>query len=267
MKVFWIKIVVAVLALALPFGSVMVKAADDEKKSEAASEGDKLKSAELDKDGQALDKQMQKVYTDMQKVITSYGFLKDELRRGITTLPYQIAFRYAKDKDKEGKEVSGTDHIAIERHKFIKSDLQNSKIVGVKNRVMKLYYSGENINKIVTEITQRNYEDDSTTIVTIVDPTPMDEKTDDITMTHIFQFDGTTKKDGSKRQIVYLDNKKLGEVQNSTAFPIKNELKRDFLVPNANYFHNVLVDIAETYFKGKKDAETIMADFLKKAQD
>ncbi len=54
-------------------------------------------------------------------------------------------------------------------------------------------------------------------------------------------------------------------MKNSTAFPVRNSLKRVFLVPHLEYFYQVLLSIAETYAKGIKDSDSQMFEFLKES--
>jgi len=100
---------------------------------------------------------------------------------------------------------------------------------------------------------ERDYNGGLSTQVIIVDPTPTAAGTDDIIFTHILN--------GKK----LLDGRKLGEVKNSTAFPVRNNLKREFLVPHLEYFSQVLLSIAETYARGIKDSDSQMYEFLKQS--
>ncbi|HOR94107.1 MAG TPA: hypothetical protein PLZ38_09055, partial [Spirochaetota bacterium] len=58
-------------------------------------------------------------------------------------------------------------------------------------------------------------------------------------------------------------DKKLSEVKNTLAFPIQNQLKNEFYIPHLMYFYDVLLNISETYYKGIKDIDSTMTEFLK----
>ena len=64
-----------------------------------------------------------------------------------------------------------------------------------------------------------------------------------------------------------VDGKKLGDIKNSIVYPVRNNIKRDFLIPSLAYFYNVLLNIAETYSKGVKDSDSMMYEFLRKSTE
>ncbi len=199
----------------------------------------KLSSETLDQQGKELDKQVTAYSAKMADIIKKYDLLKTT---GIRIIPYQTTY------------AQGQDFIEMEKYSFIKDDIFNRDIVGVQSRKIKVYTNGQSISKIDSEIYDHYYWAGTSNIVRISDPSPTTEGTDDILFTHI--VNGRT----------FLDNKKLAEIKNTTAYPIRNELKREFLVPHMNYFMNSLLFIAEAYFKGMKDAEEGMTDYLKRAK-
>ena len=135
----------------------------------------------------------------------------------------------------------------------LKEDIYAREVVGIQTRKVKIFTDGQGVSKIESEIYDRDYYSGTSFMVRITDPSPASEGTDDIIFTHV--VNGRT----------FLDGKKLGDIKNTTAFPIRNDLKRDFLVPHYSYFMNSMLFIAEAYFKGLKDAESSMSEFLKKA--
>lgn len=199
----------------------------------------KLSSETLDQQGRELDKQITAYAVKMADIIKKYNLLKIT---GIRIIPYQTTY------------VQGPDFIEMDKHSFVKDDIYNRDIVGIQTRKIKIYSDGQSISKIESEIYDHLYWAGTSNIVKITDPSPMTEGTDDIVFTHILNGK------------VYLDNKKLGDIKNTTAYPIRNELKREFLVPHMSYFMNSLLFIAEAYFKGMKDAEEGMTEYLKKAK-
>ena len=64
---------------------------------------------------------------------------------------------------------------------------------------------------------------------------------------------------------ILINDKKLGEIRNNRAFPIRNDIKREFLIPHSTFIYNTFLKIAELYYKGIKDSDSAMSDFLKKS--
>ena len=211
--------------------------------SSAQESGDKgqaykLTSETLNQQGKDLDSQITKLSQKMADIIKKYELLKAD---SVRIIPYQTTY------------VLGSNFIEMEKHSFKKEDIYARDVVGIQIRKVKIYTDGQSISKIESEIYDRDYYSGTSYVVKITDPSPMTEGTDDIVFTHM--INGKT----------LLDGKKLGDIKNTTAFPIRNELKRDFLVPHYSYFMNSMLFIAEAYFKGLKDAESSMSEFLKKA--
>lgn len=196
----------------------------------------KLTSEVLQKEGQNLDNRITDIGKKIAEIIKNYDLLKAPVR----IIPYQTNF------------VQGNDYIELEKHSFMKDDTYARDITGIQVKKIKIYTNGQTISKIESEIYERDYYSGSLNIVRITDPSPATEGTNDIVFTHIVNGK------------VFLDNKKLGDMKNTTAFPIQNDLKRDFIVPHMSYFMNSLLFIAESYYKGLKDAESGMAEFLKR---
>jgi len=216
--------------------AVTVAGAQEKKENEQEY---KLSSQTLDQQGGALDKQIAAYSVRVAEIIKKYNLLKTT---GIRIIPYQTTY------------VQGADFIEMEKYSFIKDDIYNRDVVGVQSRKIKLFTNGDTISRIDTEIYDHFYWAGTSNIVRITDPSPTTEGTDDIVFTHI--VNGRT----------LLENKRLAEIKNTTAYPIRNELKRGFLVPHLSYFMNSLLFIAEAYYKGMKDAEEGMTEYLKKAK-
>jgi hypothetical protein len=198
----------------------------------------KLTSETLNQQGKDLDAQITSQAKRMAEIISKYELLKSD---AVRIIPYQTTY------------VLGSDYIEMEKHSFKKEDIYARDVVGIQIRKVKIFTNGQSINKIESEIYDRDYYSGTSYVVKITDPSPTTEGTDDIVFTHI--INGKT----------FLENKRLGDIKNTTAFPIRNDLKKDFLVPHYSYFMNSMLFIAEAYFKGLKDAESSMSDFLKKA--
>lgn len=198
----------------------------------------KLTSEALDKQGRDLDAQITGIGKKIADIIKNYELLKAPVR----FIPYQTTL------------VQGADFIEMEKHSFVKDETYARDITGIQIKKIKIFTNGQTVSKIESEIYERDYYSGASNIVKISDPSPTAEGSDDVVFSHIVNGK------------VFLDAKKMGDMKNTTAFPIRNDLKREFLVPHMSYFMNSLLFIAEAYYKGLKDAESGMADFLKRSK-
>lgn len=196
----------------------------------------RLTSDSLDLQGKELDSQIVNLNKKIAGIVKDYGLLK---ATRLTVIPYQTIY------------VMGSDFIELEKHSFLKEDIISREITGILTRKIKIYTNGDAITKIESDISDRNYWSGALNLVKIVDPSPTTEGTDDITFTHIVNGK------------ILLDNKRLGDMKNTTAFQVRNDIKREFLVPHMNYFTDSFRFIAESYNKGIKDSELGMHEFLK----
>jgi hypothetical protein len=126
--------------------------------------------------------------------------------------------------------TQGNDFIYLEKHFFINDDIIPNKIKLQKLKSIKIYTNGTTINKIESLIREENYY-------------------------IVFTF--------VKNNKPIVNDKKLSEVKNTLAFPIQNQLKNEFYIPHLMYFYDVLLNISETYYKGIKDIDSTMTEFLK----
>jgi len=156
--------------------------------------------------------------------------------KNITIIPYQTDYEL------------NSDNIFIEKHIFIR-DSGGAKITGEKRKSVRLYVSGGNLSKIVTTVYERDYNAASEFTIEITDSSPLSGNTDGIAI----------KQYNKKAMTV---SKTLADVKNTTAFPVRNDLKRDFYIPNLTYFYNIVLSVAETYSKNAKDSDSAVADFL-----
>ena len=208
--------------------------------SGAQDKGDdkyKLTSETLDKKSRDLDSQIKNLNKKIAEIVKKYNLLKTP---EVRVVPYQMNY------------VLGPNFIEMEKHAFQKDDQYERDVVGLEVKKIKIFTDGQNISRIESQVYERNYYAGTMHIVTIVDPSPMAEGTDGIVFTNI------------RNGRVIFDNKRLGEVKNTTAYPIRNNLKRDFLIPHLTYFSDSLLFIAETYYGGIKDTESNMSKFLKR---
>ncbi|MBN2079582.1 MAG: hypothetical protein JW838_11495 [Spirochaetes bacterium] len=198
-----------------------------------------LTSESLEQEGKKLDEQIFNLNKKIGEIINNYELLKAE---NIRWVPYQMNY------------IMGKDYIEMEKHSFTKDGVFGRNITGLQSKKIKIYTDGRTVSKIESEIYERDYYAGTSNIVRIVDPSPMAQGTDNVTFTNI--INGKT----------YLDNKRLGEMKNTTAFPIRNDIKREFFIPHLSYFRSSMLFIAESHMKGMKDSEHGMAEFLRKSK-
>ncbi len=207
---------------------------------DSENEGQKysLASKELEEDGKMLDKQILDLSKKIEQVISKYKLLTI---KDIRLVPFRMTYSL------------GDNYIKMEKHHFDRDELNPGRVRALQKRSMIIYTNGNTVNKIESIILEKNYYEDSSNEVRIVDNSPTAAGTDDILFTHIMN--------GTK----IVDGQKLGDIKNNTAFPVRNELKRDFYIPHLSYFYDSLLNVAETYYKGMKDAEQTMKEFLQES--
>lgn len=197
---------------------------------------DSLESEAIVNEGKQLDQEILSFCKRIEETIAKYKLLSI---KDIRLLPFQISYS------------QGNDYIYLEKHFFIKDDLIPNKIKIKKLKSIKIFTNGTTVSKLESIIREENYYENMVSEVKIIDPTPTALGTDDIVFSYI------------RQNKPILTEKKLSEVKNSTAFPIQNQLKREFYIPHVMYFYDVVLNIAETYYKGMKDVDSTMTEFLK----
>lgn len=183
-----------------------------------------------------LDKQIADYSTKIGNVVKDY---KLEEAEGIKILPYRTDYK------------KSNDGIEMVRHTFIRHDRTN-EIIGMRTKSLKIYSGG---SKFESRIWERNYDASTEEEVVVTDPSPASEGTDDITFSY--------KQNGK----VIFENRKLSEVRNVDAFPVANQIRRDFYVKHLSYFYYTVLTIAETYQKNSKDTDTFLRNFIEKSTD
>ncbi|HNX58770.1 MAG TPA: hypothetical protein PKK43_06710 [Spirochaetota bacterium] len=206
-------------------------------KADSAGKGEKntLTSEKLDNEAKNLDSIIKNLNEKIQSVVQKYKMVDN---KDIKVVPYQVDY----DVDK--------DCITMERHVFVRSDGPDAKVIEEKRKTIKLYVSGGTLTKVVSIVYERDYNNATEQIAEVVDSSPMSGNTDGIAIKQTF-----------RKKVVF--SKTLGEMKNTTAFPVRNDFKRDFYIPQLTYFYNTILSIAETYSKSTKDTDQTVADFLK----
>ncbi|MBP7902072.1 MAG: hypothetical protein KA015_04570 [Spirochaetes bacterium] len=194
-----------------------------------------LSSESLSNEARDLDNQILELSKKISDTVKKYNLAS---AKEIPVLPYQVSFE-AKDG-----------YILITRYFILKDDI-TGKLNGSREKKMKLYLSGDSVSKIESVIFEKENNKFTTNLITIVDPSPTAAGTDDVTFNH------------SVNDKVRTGSKPLGEIRNTTAFPIRNNIKRDFYIPHLQYFYSIILSIGETYQKGIKDSDAVMQNILK----
>jgi len=197
----------------------------------------KLTSDKLDAQGKLLDEEIAGLAQKMAQLIKKYDMINN---KSIRILPYQTNYNL------------GSNYLEIEKYSFMKDEIYASKIIGIKKKKIKIFVTGQNISKIESEIYEKSDESGVAQIVSIDDPSPETVGSDDIKFVQTYK--------GKK----VLD-KKLGEVRNTTASQMRNEIKRMFLVPHYQLFYSMLQFIGEAYSSSQKDSDSDLTDFLMKS--
>ncbi|MBN1499911.1 MAG: hypothetical protein JW982_07145, partial [Spirochaetes bacterium] len=168
------------------------------------------------------------------EVVKNYK-LKDAGKLG--AMPYQTTL------------YKGDDFIKVEKHSYIR-DYFTGEIVGVKKRTIKLVMSGDSVTRFESEVIEKNYASSRMVTITIIDPSPATDDTSDITFSHV---------ESGK---ILVENKKMSDIKNTAAFPVANDLKREFYIPHLTFFYDTILTIAESYVKNSKDADNNMSEYL-----
>jgi len=208
------------------------------------SSQEKLASQTIEQYGQEMDKLIVEWNKRIAGVIEKYDLLNT---KDIRILPYQSDYDL------------GEGFIELERHTFIKDPAGRRNVFGYKEiqgiivKKIKIFTDGKNISKIETDVQEKFFNDRPVNRVIIIDPSPTADGTDNITFTHIYK--GKT----------IIENKKLSDIKNQTDSPTRNNLKRDFPLPNLNICYYSLSFIGEAYYSTLKDGEKFMDYVLKDA--
>lgn len=225
---------VLLLLSMLAAGSVWAQDKPAAKAVDTSLESENLVAEAKDLDSAIID--LSRKIGDAVKKYKLYG------AKDVTVLPFQITF-----ESKDG-------YVMLTRH-YVEKQGPGGKISGLREKRLKIYTDGNAVSRLESIIIEKEYAKFSTNIITVNDPSPSADGTDDIVFQHTY----------NDRPIV--SSKPFREIKNTTAFPLANNIKRDFYIPHLQYFYTNLVAIGETYLKGSKDNETIMQDILRKSTD
>jgi hypothetical protein len=222
----------------LCFFTVTVKAQQKATPAPAGQDKSSLSSENLDLENKNLDQIIKDLNDKIQGVFQKYKLAEN---KDIKIIPYQVDF------------IEGDGFILVERHMFLRDNM-DVKVTGEKRKSMKFYVSGGNLSKVESTVYERDYNSASLLIVEVTDPTPLTEGTDDVTIKQTY-----------RGKVLF--SKTLGELKNTTAFPVRIDFKRGFYIPHLTYFYETILSIAETYSKNAKDTDSSVSEFLKSSTD
>ena len=227
---------IALITILMFSASVASAQSDTDKANKVEKTG--LMSDELVTEGSQLDKEIEQLYKKITDVIVNYKLpeVKD-----IRILPYRTTYNI------------GDNFIEIEKYELLRDTYVDDKILGINKKTIKVFLSGNSISKVESQITEQYLDTGSTDMVIIDDPSPSSPGTDDIMFTQI------------RRNVKIMNNKKLSEIKNNRVSPLRNNIKKEFIIPHLTFLYDTLLDIAETYYKGVKDSDSLLSDFLKKS--
>jgi hypothetical protein len=202
-----------------------------------------LTSKAIDEKGQGFDKQIADLSKSIQQVVADANLMSGS---GIRTLPYQTDINWGPEKD-------SPKYVQVVKHIYIKEGLFTGQLIGFEEKVLRIYSDGKTVSQIETIIKTKNFKSQDEEIVTVLDPSPLTESTDDVILHHTLN--------GRK----LIDKKKLGDILNDVDSPIRNGIKSEFIIPNLTILEKNLLFITESNKKGSKDADLNISEFLKKS--
>jgi hypothetical protein len=207
------------------------------------AQDNRLISERLDNQGKTYDKQILELNTAIQKKVAETGILTN---KNIRALPYQTQFRVGPDREKP-------QYFDIIRHSYIRSAQFGRDYVGIEEKILRVYTDGNSISKLETIVSTKNYNSQEVELVTVIDPSPLTESTDDMIFTHT----------ANRRTLV--DQKKMSDIKNTLAQPHRNEIKIQFIIPNLSTLLNSIIFISEATQKSFGDSDQEMLEFLKRS--
>lgn len=222
----------AALILVLFTAATLSASEQDEKRNYS------LKGENIIKEGQLLDSHYEATTRRMGELIKRYKLLTT---KDIVTVPYQVEYSLGKD------------FIKMEKHSFERSAYDRKRILSVYKKSITIFTDGLQVRKIETSVYRKDYRTGNDNLVTLTDPTPTAGGTDDITITQV------------KNGKTIMKARKLKDFRNTTAYPVRNDLKRNFLIDHIGTFNEYLLLIGESYDKKNREHDSEVNGFLKTA--
>jgi hypothetical protein len=209
---------------------------DNSTKTDKAEKTESI-SDELTAEGQKLDEEINIIYKKINDVIVKYKLIQ---LKDVRVLPYRTVY------------ITKDNYIEIEKYE-IERDYFNNEITGINKKICRIFLSGDTMSKVECEISEQLIGSGYSDRVIITDPSPLASGTDDMMFTQ------------TKKNKLIIENKKLGEIKNNASAPVRNNIKKEFIIPHITSLFDSLLSIADTYYKGIKDKDSMLSDFLKKS--
>lgn len=230
--------VILVLFLIIPLYLTAQEVRGNKDKKETA-----VSTKAIEEKGQDFDKEILRLNQRIQEVVAEANVMSGT---GIKTLPYQTDINFGPDKDKP-------EYVQVTKHIYIKDGLFSNTLIGYEEKTLRIYCDGKNISKVETIIRTKNFKSQDEELVTVIDPSPSTESTDDIILSHTYN------------KFKLIDQKKLGNIVNDVDTPVRNGIKSEFIIPSLSILEKNLLFITETNKKGSKDIDINVSEFLKKS--
>ncbi len=191
------------------------------------------KSEELDKTEKALDERIKKLGEMLQRY--------DKLQNiDVKYTPGQTIF------------MKGDGYIELISYNFIPTSFSYGKPVGTKEKRLRLFFSGETLTKMETEVMEQDFLRHTKFYSKVVDPSPTDAEVNDITITTSFN--------DAKAYEVTLKN-----MENTLTNPLRINYKRDYYIDHLTYFEKMYRFTEEFQKRYGTNNDKITIERLKKS--
>lgn len=167
-------------------------------------------SEELKKTEEAMDKRIKELNEKLQR----FAVLKN------------IPVKYTPERTVFSKDEKDGAYIELQSYSFIPLAFNYGRPVGSRYKVMRLYYSGDTLSKIETEVVEQNFHEKTRYYSKVIDPNPLDETSADFEISSSFN-------DGEPYSVV------LEKIENTKTNPLRLKFKRDFYIPHLTYFEKM----------------------------
>lgn len=221
------------IALIAMFATGSLFAIDDTFKS--GKDADSQKAKELEETEKALDEKIKTLGESLQ----FYSKLD------------KIEVKYTPGQTNFSK---GDGYIELESYNFIPQSYVYGNPVGTKVKKMRLYYSGETLSKIETEILEQDFYHKTKFYSKIVDPSPMDNNANDMIITTSFN-------DGKPYEVT------VGDMENTLTNPLRINYKRDYYIEHLIYFEKSFRFTWEFQKRYGTSNDVVTIETLKKSLD
>lgn len=199
---------------------------------------------ELIQDEKSLDQKITSLALDLQRMHT----LRDIANLVVQT-PNQTNFSAGKDADGEYIELLAFEEISDTR--------LDGRRVGTRSKAMRLYFTGNNLSKMKTIVSFKNYEDQSGSYVITTHPAPTQGKHDEIVLSRAFP--NVSEAPEGK----YAYQQVLRTFDNDPSAPNRSRFKKDFYIPSLIIFEKLFRQTFELQKQGATNSDLLTIRRLK----